>query len=184
MAQERRNPLPIGRYWVYVPEDKLEFWQAWLAAHPSVQSRAAEALMELVDRSWIWSLTPAALLPGDQGVLQRTAGYWILFDVTSPVPWNGPGFPTIVTDLTITRAAQVVQAPDLKDTPKTGLEKFFDSLGTAGVVVVWGGAGIILYKLFQMLTEENVASGARYLGSAARSGYSSARSSLQKRLRA
>lgn len=108
MAVERRDPLPPGRYWVYVLEDELEAFDEWAREHsPSVHVVASERKKKLS------SYTPAIFVTRpDLSIIMEEAGAWFLFDVTAPVPWVGFGFPTIVTDPTITRSEQVEQAPE------------------------------------------------------------------------
>ena len=107
MAVERRNPLPPGRYWVYVLEDELEAWDEWAREHSAtVRVVASEQKKKLpAFRPAIFATRP------DLSIIMDEAGAWILFDVTAPTEWVGFGFPTIVTDMTITQSSQVEQAP-------------------------------------------------------------------------
>lgn len=108
MAIERRDPLPVGRYWIYVLEDELDGWDEWAREHStSVRVVATERKKKLPEfRPAIFSTRP------DLSIILDEAGAWILFDVLSPTPWVGFGLPTIVTDMSITQSSQVEQAPD------------------------------------------------------------------------
>ena len=107
MAVERRDPLPPGRYWIYVLEDELEDWDEWARDHSgAVHVVASER------QTTLSPYTPAVMATRPDGsIIMDAAGAWILFDVMAPTPWVGFGFPTIVTDPTITRSEQIVQAP-------------------------------------------------------------------------
>jgi hypothetical protein len=108
MAVERRDPLPPGRYWIYVLEDELEDWDEWSREHSAtVRVVASERKKKLSP------FVPAIFVTRpDLSIIMEEAGAWFLFDVTAPTAWVGFGFPTIVTDMTIIRSEQVEQAPD------------------------------------------------------------------------
>lgn len=108
MAVERRDPLPAGRYWTFVLEDELGDWQRWVSSQvPLVHVVAAER------KSALAPFLPAVFATRPDGsIIMDAKGAWFLFDVKAPVPWVGFGFPTIVTDPTITSSSQVEQAPD------------------------------------------------------------------------
>ncbi len=78
MAIERANPLPPGRYWVDVFSQDSGTFRAWLANNLITVENQKEFL-------------PVGDYPG------RT---WYLFSVDAPVPWFGPGFPTIADNQT------------------------------------------------------------------------------------
>lgn len=74
-AIERANPLPVGKYWVDVFDPQEAAFQAWLRKNKaSVVVRSTE------------TFEPSGDYPGRA---------WRLFEVSSPVTWEGPGFPTI-----------------------------------------------------------------------------------------
>ena len=111
MAVERRDPVPPGRYWVFVKKDELDQWQAWLSGSAGkVKVVASETQMRSPD-GWIWAATPEAMLPGTDGIIRESGGEWILFDVVSPYPWVKLGFPTIVTNPTVRSSTDVITAP-------------------------------------------------------------------------
>lgn len=65
---ERRNPLPGGFYWVDVESDQHEDFGEWLRRH-----RGAVMIRET----------------------EGQGPTWVKFEVIQPVPWNGPGLPTV-----------------------------------------------------------------------------------------
>lgn len=107
MAQERRDPLPIGRYWVVVFERDDAKWNQWIKQFSPayVQVRASAGL------------DPAGVLGNLLG--SAAPGYFVQFDVVKPVPWVGIGFPTIVptNEPAPTSPTDVVQAPE-PETPE------------------------------------------------------------------
>ena len=107
MALERRDPLPAGRYWQFLLEDEGPAWAKWTHDHSStVRVIATERKMKLSP------YRPAIMVTRpDLSIIMEEGGAWVLFDVLAPTPWVGLGYPTIVTDPTITRSEQVEQAP-------------------------------------------------------------------------
>lgn len=105
---ERRDPVPVGRYWVYIDESEVSRWQAWVASSASqVQVLVTEAQQKV--SSWI----PAVFVTRwDLDIVQSTVGYWVLFDVLSPVKWVGFGYPTRVIDPKVKSATDVSTAPE------------------------------------------------------------------------
>lgn len=108
MAVERRDPLPAGRYWIYVLEEELADWDEWASEHSStIHVVASERKKKLSP------FIPAIFVTRpDLSIIMEAAGAWILFDVLSPTAWVGFGFPTIVTDPTIRQSSEVEQAPE------------------------------------------------------------------------
>lgn len=137
MALERKNPLPIGRYWVDVPEANLPEFQAWLAERP----------------------TQIHVEATDQALADLT---WYLFAVSSPVPWFGPGTPTIAESWVHSREDTVQRPPaeidpldKLYEWQKGQLAAWGQALGTlptAAKVAIWGTLGIggayLIFRLF------------------------------------
>ncbi len=89
-VMEKRDPLPPGRYWVYIDEGEVPRWHAWVvASEGKVRVIVTEA--QQVVAKWI----PVVFLTRfDFSIIQSVAGYWILFDVSEPVKWVGFGYPT------------------------------------------------------------------------------------------
>lgn len=85
MPLERQNPLPPARYWVNVPPDSAADFDQWLTSNASslfVNSTSA------LDGGW----------------------NWVLFTVTSPVTWQGPGLPDIA-DASVQTYADTITSP-------------------------------------------------------------------------
>lgn len=90
MALERRNPLPVGRYWVDVFEPEWQRFDSWLKLNAHFVKVHADELHD------------------DEDPERR----WILFEVLTPmlVGWLGPGLPTIA-DKSIQSSDDTVQKP-------------------------------------------------------------------------
>lgn len=130
MTLERKNPLPQNRYWVDVPEANLPAFQEWLAERP----------------------TQIHVESTDQALADLT---WYLFEVKQPVPWFGPGTPTIAEPWVHSRADTVQHPPPEMDP----LDKLYEwqkgllaTVPTAGKVAIYGGlalgAGYLIFRLF------------------------------------
>lgn len=78
---ERRNPLPVGRYWLDVFEPNIPAWSAWSTG--KVKVRASE----------YFAGSDASVFSDKQPARQ-----WVLFEVAKPVAWDAKtfGYPTIV----------------------------------------------------------------------------------------
>ena len=129
---ERRNPLPVGRYWVDVFDSKEAAFQNWLKAHKAeVQVISAETF-EPIDN--------------------YEGRVWRLFKVTTPVQWEGPGLPTIAGS-DVNSSADTGQRPPKEKDPLDTIDVplYFDrakkTLWITGaiVAVVVGGALIYYY---------------------------------------
>lgn len=105
MAVERRNPLPVGRYWIDVIDTR---------ARPGLRLRFAEWLganrgnVRVVRREQFGGLLTGA--PRD----------WYLFEVTTPATWPstaGFGFPSIARSDTAPSAPEVTTAADTAKLP-------------------------------------------------------------------
>ena len=135
---ERKNPLPVGRYWVDVPGSYLGTFQAWLA------DRQEQIHVDATgERQASGTLTS----PG-------VSITWYAFTVKSPVPWFGPGTPTIA-DSSITSIDDTVSRPP---PPPSFIDQMFGASGTVPTIAkyaLWGGAavlgGVALWKLFQIV---------------------------------
>ncbi len=142
MAVERREPLPPGRYWIYILEDELGDWDEWARAHS-----ATVRVVATERKTALPSHAPAVMVTRpDLSIIMDAAGAWVLFDVLTPTPWIGFGFPTIVTDRSITQSSHVEQAPD----PEPDDQLASDLWGEVkGLVLLAGGiylGGVLLGK--------------------------------------
>lgn len=142
MAVERREPLPAGRYWIYILEDELEDWDEWAEDNAlTVHVVASERKTKLPSHA------PAVMVTRpDLSIIMEAAGAWFLFDVLSPTPWVGFGFPTIVTDRSISQSIHVEQAPDPVPDDQLGMDLWGE---LKGLVLLGGGiflAGALLMR--------------------------------------
>lgn len=91
MAVERRDPLPVGRYGVFVKEDEDEAWHSWTAENAG-KVRVVSTIPSLAlggDGLPVFYTTPTG------EIIQKIVGSNVLFEVSSPVKWVGFGFPDI-----------------------------------------------------------------------------------------
>jgi len=120
MALERRNPLPPGWYWVDVPDTKRRPWEDWL-------ERNADSVSVKETREVSLNQLSSAL-----------------FQVTSPVTWEGPGLPTIAQegttlDDTVERPEPEPEIVDeILETVKSGRGLMWViGAGIAGGIALW-----------------------------------------------
>lgn len=95
LGLERKNPLPVGRYWVFrIGPDQIVAFDAWIAKH-----RKAKNLRVV-----------SSELDQSGPVAQMTA--FIVFEVLTPdaVLWEGPGLPDR-SPAHVTSSDDVIQAP-------------------------------------------------------------------------
>jgi hypothetical protein len=131
-AIERRNPLPPGRYWVDVFASKEAAFQNWLKAHKAEVQVISSETFEPID--------------------DYEGRVWRLFKTTAPVPWEGPGLPTIA-GADVNSSADTAQRPppekDLLDTIDVPLyySRAKTALWIAGAVAVVAVGGAIIYYM-------------------------------------
>lgn len=129
MTQERRNPLPAGKYWVDVFEPDWAMFQDWVSRNTGIMK---------VLTTQEFDSEPKRI--------------WYLFQVTGgksgeflPI-WDGPGFPTIA-DSSINSSEDTSTLKDsIAETDKQTAETW-DKLEKAAIALtvvtgIWG-----LYKL-------------------------------------
>lgn len=128
-AVERTNPLPAGRYWIDVFAPDTDTFNAWLSSNT--------ATIKVISTQHF---------DANSGGPPRD---WILFQVTAPTPWHGPGFPTIA-DASVTSSDDTAQKPP-PSTPSDMVPDFFKSgpstwtiVGVTAVLAVVG-AGLVIY---------------------------------------
>jgi hypothetical protein len=136
MAVERRNPLPIGRYWVDILDtpraktSRIFFFDAWLAQHRN----EVKVIKKEEKGTTLWSLDYTGIRDN-----------WYLFDVVKPVEWprdKGFGFPSIVQSPTAPNAPPVTSSADTVQRPPvaTATDMFADLFADAKTVALVLGA--------------------------------------------
>ena len=122
MPQVRENPLPKGRYWIFVQKPALPVFEAWL------QGNAATVTLERREDSG--GLRPF-LTPNES---------FFIFSVNAPTVWTrGAGFPNTAGD--VTKADDVGKRPPpitpgsiIRDMVETAEEGARDTLIAVGVL--------------------------------------------------
>jgi hypothetical protein len=89
MAVERRDPVPAGRYSLFLKPDEEQRWRDWINAHPAVKPLISVPHQKVASNTAVFSIT----WMGD--VIQHYAGSSVLFELSAPTPWVGLGLPTI-----------------------------------------------------------------------------------------
>lgn len=133
MAVERRDPVPPGRYWIFLMKDETEAWRAWTELHRNaVKVVLTEPQLGLdPHQSAIFATRP------DLSIIKEHVGDYVVFDVLAPVPWIGFGFPTIVPKGELPTANQTGSGPEPVDTDLNPIGAIFDQLKT---LLFLGGA--------------------------------------------
>lgn len=131
MTIERRNPLPVGRYWQDIMGDvALVKWQSWVKGLNADRENVAIDATE--------SFAPV------DGSLPRT---WILFRVLHEVVWahDKIGSPTVAGEIVHTSDDTVQKPPPEKppaDQLEDSLEQFLEGLKVFGYIV--GGTAVFV----------------------------------------
>lgn len=94
MALERRDPLPPGRYSIFLLTAEMPQWQAWVRQHSDRVHVDATIDQRAVGGG---ELTATAYVDTDGNIIWKTVGAVLLFTVKAPVPWVGIGLPDIET---------------------------------------------------------------------------------------
>ena len=146
MTMERRNPLPVGRYWVDIIDTKsypgasLHF-TAWLVRN--------KGKVEVVKREEIDSVsTWDPVFHPDDGYQYAPKRLWYLFDVKLPALWEkgkGWGFPSVVKSATAPKAPDIKTASDTAKRPPDPpglleqLDQSFSTVKTVAIIaaLVW-----------------------------------------------
>jgi hypothetical protein len=118
VAIERRNPLPVGRYWIDIFEFNSTAWKTWLSvAGDSVRVEVTES-------------HPTTSQEG----VDYPAREWFVFRVLRPVAWPkdaGLGLPTIADDSTSSSSDTVVRPdPEVDVTDSHPLDAALDAAGS------------------------------------------------------
>lgn len=140
-AIERRDPLPVGSYWVdAVGEEQIKQFEDWIAANVGV----------------------AGIVTSEQ-TNDSPKAFWYLFKVTGgpngqflPI-WSGPGRPNIA-EPGVKQSSDTVREPDISNmgfldligiTP--GMQKSLglgsDVIGNVIIIGMFLGGGLLTYKL-------------------------------------
>lgn len=122
MALERRNPVPVGRYWLDVPASKVEDFNGFLKSN------------------------------SERIHVENTEGtdvVFYIFSVSEPVQWFAAnfGFPEIA-GANVQSKADAVQTPDL---PPSAADTAEGLLNKAGKLVEFVGIGLGLLLALKLL---------------------------------
>lgn len=136
---ERKNPLPIGRYWVDVFEKQFAAFDAWLEKNRDKTDVITQENFE------------GGGLPFDRKN-DFPPRRWYLFEVLEPVRWEGPGLPTIATpnvknSQDTEKPTDEIVPPVFPDGPGGTAESLLGKVAL-GAGVVLGGA-FVLSRLFR-----------------------------------
>jgi len=124
MPMVRKNPLPPGRYWIFIQKASLDIFEQWIRS-PSVTVEKRE------DSGGFWPF----ISPNES---------WFLFEISLPTPWpRGVGFPN-AADPSTHQATDVVDRPPpvtakqiAKDIVETASEAAKGAMtGTAIVAII------------------------------------------------
>jgi hypothetical protein len=142
MAMERRDPLPPGRYWLFLMPSEIGRWREWTETHRGVvKTVLVEPQLALAPHvPAIFATRP------DLSIIREQAGDYVVFDVLSPVPWVGFGFPTIVPPGELPSANQVSSGPEPGDTDMNPLGALFGEAKTLALLAGATYLGAILLR--------------------------------------
>jgi len=126
MAQERKNPLPPGRYWIDVFDPHRRGFKDWLDKNASTIS--VEQTKEYETN------TPL--------------GTFYLFTTSEPVQWEGPGFPTIA-DQGVQSQEDTAQRPPPEKEGLEKLEEIVENTGSFLAMAAILGIGYVAYKILK-----------------------------------
>lgn len=145
MAVVRTNPLPAGRYWIYVFRPGYTTWVEWRTAYQDVLTIERQEGVE------------APLLPGVSspatGHSMTSESMWILFRTSEPTTWPQVelGFPTIAEEAGLKERTDIEQAPppppsvgETIDNAVEGAETAVERVGQSlenlafAALVIWG----------------------------------------------
>jgi len=112
MPMVRKNPLPPGRYWIYIQQSAQDIFDLWL-------KKNSDGTVTVEKKQTY----------GDVPLLLKPVETFYVFNVTAPSIWpRGVGFPN-AADASVKEAADVVQRPPpmtagdvLKDITSTASE--------------------------------------------------------------
>jgi len=140
LGLERKNPLPVGRYWVFrTGLVDIEAFDKWLATHRKMQ---------------VLKVVASDFDPGGPFLNTHPPTAFVVFQVLAPnaVVWQGPGLPDRAPPH-VTNRQDVEQAPIILDSA----ERLENAAQRAASAVTRGGetftlllfAAAVLYLLSQ-----------------------------------
>lgn len=151
-VMERRDPVPVGRYWIYIDKNEVDRWQKWVSAS---QGKVKVIVTEAQQAMATW-LPAIFVTRWDLDIIKSTVGYWILFAVLEPVAWVGLGYPTTVIDPTVKSSTDIMTAPAPKSSEETDMNPLGAVYDTVKQLLFIGGAiylgGIVLEKILASST--------------------------------
>lgn len=134
MAMERRNPLPVGRYWHDVVA---------LPSKPAARADFADWLSRNTATVHVEVTTDH---PDDE-----PPSSFYIFAVSQPTAWEGPGYPTIAP-ASIKSQTDTVQRPAPSPSIADQVEQITKSAGEGvvtglKVIAVLGGIALVVWLL-------------------------------------
>ena len=129
MAMVRTNPLPAGRYWIWIAADKEASWLAFRVKNFGTLTIESEAPTH---EGYGWNET--------------RSGTTYIFNTTEPVPWvPGFGFPnTADAGITTADTIQRPQVPTISDDIRRAAAAAEEAANTLATVVV---VGVLIWAL-------------------------------------
>ncbi|HEY3493839.1 MAG TPA: hypothetical protein VGK73_04105 [Polyangiaceae bacterium] len=94
MAVERRDPVPPGRYSLFVSVAEGQDFGDWVREH-------GVHVLASIPKKALASNTPVFATTWDGDIIENLVGSAVLFDLTAATPWVGLGLPTIETGLSV-----------------------------------------------------------------------------------
>ncbi len=136
MTEQRQNPLPAGRYWLFVSEPHraaFESWRAVNAASVKVEVTESETNTTPPTEFFIFNTVERVPVPGGTG------------SIAVPLEWDAKmfGFPSIAGP-EVHSSADVTKAPPLPKDATDQISDALDSVGSFGKAV---GAGALAVGL-------------------------------------
>lgn len=132
MAIVRTNPLPTGRYWIWIAADKEPAWLALRQQNLEVLKIESEAATH---EGYGWNET--------------RSGTTYIFTVTGSLAWpTGIGYPNTAGD-DVKTPADVLQRPQVPTLSETATEVTDWAAGLFGDVYTWVIIGGLIYLASQ-----------------------------------
>jgi len=141
-ALERRNPLPVGRYWIDIFDDGKSAWDAWLATaniatDPTTYSGPSDRVQVIKEEYY------PPFVGSDEN--EYPGRYWMLFKVVQPTPWtiaNKVGWPN-TAPTNINTSDDTVQKPD----PNDARTDWLPDVSPLGKIAIAGGGILVVAVL-------------------------------------